>query len=92
MSSSGHPKSGINVKHYETSDVIKKFEPIRRSLSEGSGDTSLTAKSLAQLTADLIKFQEVTLGKDVRISADPCKQLNGILTSAFFLMLAERLS
>lgn len=64
MSSLTRSKSGANVKHYETSDFIKHFEPIRRALADTVPD--VTAKSLAQLTAELLTFQESALGRDVR--------------------------
>jgi hypothetical protein len=64
MSLSRATKSGANVKHYETSDFIKHFEPIRRALADSVPDA--TAKSLAQLTAELLTFQDSTLGREVR--------------------------
>lgn len=71
MASVGRPKSAINIKQYETGEVIRKFEGVRRALIDSGppeDGPSLTAKSLAQLTADLIWFQEKALGKDVRLS------------------------
>src|SRR5207245_853513 len=60
-------KSGAQVKHYESPDVVKNFDFIRIALQEQNpADASSYAnKQLAQLTADLIKFMDLTLGRQV---------------------------
>ncbi len=65
MSSPKRIKSGINVAHYESAETQNKFEQVRHSLSENAGDT--TNKSLAQLIAELITFQDTALGKEVPV-------------------------
>jgi len=57
-------KSGANVQHYETESEISNFLPILEALQKEEKGTTLTAKGLAQLTADLITFMENTFGKN----------------------------
>lgn len=66
MSQSTRNKTGANVKHYESPELIKKFDKVRKSLS--SLDPSISNKSLAQLTAEIITFMEQRLGKHVRLA------------------------
>ena len=71
MSGSGptrRSKSGAQIKHYDSPEVIKNFDAIRTALqTQNPSDASaFSNKQLAQLTADLIKFMDQTLGRQVK--------------------------
>lgn len=62
-------KNGAQVKHYDNPDVVKNFDAIRVALQEQNpaDASSFANKQLAQLTADLIKFMDATLGRQVSV-------------------------
>ncbi len=70
MSGSGparRTKSGAQVKHYDSPDVIKNFDAIRQALQTLNpiDASAFSNKQLAQLTAELIKFMDQALGRQV---------------------------
>ena len=54
-------------KHFETLEVVNKFEDIRQELAKTFDDPlTNSSKSLAQLIYDIIIFQEKTFGLEVQ--------------------------
>ena len=60
----GFPHQSLK-KHYESAEVIKKFEDIRQHLLREGEDPTITNKILASIIYDLIVFQEKYLGIEV---------------------------
>ncbi|KAG2493874.1 hypothetical protein HYH03_007812 [Edaphochlamys debaryana] len=67
----GKRSGKVLVKDYEDAEFLKKLEPVVQQLEEDCPDAGFDARTLAQLIAQLMQFQEDTLGKESNFKRQP---------------------